>query len=381
MQNSQRVDVAIIGGGIAGLWLHNCLLAHGYSSILIEKQQLGSGQTLASQGMIHGGIKYTLGGATTAASETIAAMPERWNRCLGGDDPVDLRGVATLAKDYYMFSDSSVTAKITAFFGSRALAGRVQPVPGKHYPEAFANDSFKGNLYRLHDIVLDTSSLITHLASCGHLVRGDPQINHKQGKISGLTLDNTTVEAGTYILAAGAGNGPLINRLGLPVTMQLRPLHQVIVRGRELPELYAHAVTLSAGDKPRVTFTTHRAAEEKAWYLGGLLAETGVQRTESEQIDYAKRELADLVPWINVSACTFGTLRIDRAEAGQSERLRPDRPFARRYGNVVVCWPTKLTLAPMLGDRVLKLMPKPVHRRTSLPDTLAIPSTGIAPWV
>ena len=73
-----HVDVAIVGGGIAGLWLLNRAANAGYSTLLIEKAALGAGQTLASQGMIHGGVKYMLGGITTGASETIAGMPARW---------------------------------------------------------------------------------------------------------------------------------------------------------------------------------------------------------------------------------------------------------------------------------------------------------------
>ncbi|MEZ5480827.1 MAG: FAD-dependent oxidoreductase [Porticoccaceae bacterium] len=57
-----NVDIAIIGGGIAGLWLLNRLVSAGYNAILFEQSALsGSDQTVASQGMIHGGIKYTPG--------------------------------------------------------------------------------------------------------------------------------------------------------------------------------------------------------------------------------------------------------------------------------------------------------------------------------
>ena len=35
-----QVDVALIGGGIAGLWLQNLLAASGYSTVLIEKASL-----------------------------------------------------------------------------------------------------------------------------------------------------------------------------------------------------------------------------------------------------------------------------------------------------------------------------------------------------
>ena len=48
--------IIIIGGGIAGLWMLNRLRAEGYDVMLLEKNQLGAGQTIASQGMIHGGI-------------------------------------------------------------------------------------------------------------------------------------------------------------------------------------------------------------------------------------------------------------------------------------------------------------------------------------
>ena len=55
--NTQKVDFAIIGGGVTGLWLNALLARTGFSTVLIEKTALGVEQTLASQGMIHGGVK------------------------------------------------------------------------------------------------------------------------------------------------------------------------------------------------------------------------------------------------------------------------------------------------------------------------------------
>ena len=65
----QKIDIAILGGGIAGLWLLNLLVSRGYSVVLLEKEALGAGQTIASQGMIHGGVKYALQGLLTDAPE------------------------------------------------------------------------------------------------------------------------------------------------------------------------------------------------------------------------------------------------------------------------------------------------------------------------
>ena len=60
--NTVKVDTVIAGGGIAGLWLLNVLRSKGYSAVLLEAGSLGGAQTLSSQGIIHGGMKYALGG-------------------------------------------------------------------------------------------------------------------------------------------------------------------------------------------------------------------------------------------------------------------------------------------------------------------------------
>ena len=51
------LDSLVVGGGIAGLWTLNLLEQQGRESLLLEAEHLGSGQTLASQGMVHGGLK------------------------------------------------------------------------------------------------------------------------------------------------------------------------------------------------------------------------------------------------------------------------------------------------------------------------------------
>jgi glycine/D-amino acid oxidase-like deaminating enzyme len=379
---THQFDTIILGGGIAGLWLLSLLRKNGFEAILLEKKGLGSGQTFASQGMIHGGIKYSLAGATTGASESIADMPLRWRSCLAGTDNVDLKGVNVLSDAYYMFSDTRVSSKLTALFASKTLEGRVASVPAANYPEVFQSPSFGGLLYKLNDLVLDTRSLITHLHSQlkDYIFEGDISFEQLNGRVNHLQLDDgLTLSADTYVLAAGKGNGELIKDLGLEVPMQLRPLHQVVVKGKTLPDLFAHAVALRSADKPRITFTTHTTADTKAWYLGGQLAESGVVRNKAEQIEFAKTELAAIMPWMNYSDCKFSTFRIDRAEAGGETLLRPDTPYVRRHGNVVVCWPTKLTLAPMMGDMFMKLMAEPKAGLAAAPN-LPRASIGSSSW-
>ena len=379
---THQFDTIILGGGIAGLWLLSLLRKQGFEAILLEKKGLGSEQTLASQGMIHGGIKYSLAGAMTGASESIADMPLRWRSCLADTDSVNLKGVTVLSDAYYMFSDARLSSKLTAFFGSKTLQGRVTSVPAANYPKVFQSPSFGGLLYKLNDLVLDTRSLITHLHHQlkDYIFEANVSFEHTNGRITHLQLeDGRTVSAETYVLAAGKGNGELIEDLGLEVPMQLRPLHQVVVKGKTLPDLFAHAVTLRSADKPRITFTTHSTADTKAWYLGGQLAESGVARNEAEQIEFAKTELAAIMPWIDYSGCEFSTFRIDRAEAGGETLLRPDTPYVRRHGNVVVCWPTKLTLAPMMGDMFMKLMAGP-KAGLAAPPNLPRASIGSSSW-
>ena len=77
MSQSLSTDVLIVGGGIAGLWLNARLRRQGFATLLVEKGSLGGGQSVKSQGIIHGGAKYVLHGALSGASETIADIPRR----------------------------------------------------------------------------------------------------------------------------------------------------------------------------------------------------------------------------------------------------------------------------------------------------------------
>src|SRR5712691_8514521 len=91
-------DMIVCGGGIAGLWLGNTLKRARYNVILIEKEKLGAGQTLASQGMIHGGQKYVLQGVMTPHAAAASKMPQRWQAGFEGRGEVDLTGVRFLSE-------------------------------------------------------------------------------------------------------------------------------------------------------------------------------------------------------------------------------------------------------------------------------------------
>ncbi|MFL1583330.1 NAD(P)/FAD-dependent oxidoreductase [Stutzerimonas stutzeri] len=383
MPESLSTDVLIVGGGVAGLWLNARLRRLGFATLLVDKGALGGGQSVKSQGIIHGGTKYALSGALTGASEAIADMPRRWREALEGKGELDLSGVRLLSDAHYLWSPGTLAGNLTSFFASKAVRSRVGQVKGDELPPALQHPRFKGKVYRLSELVLDVPSLIARLAE----LAGDSLLACEQiepllddNELVGLRVDGREIRAQRIVFSAGGGTAELLASLGLQQpAMQRRPLHMVIVKAPTLKPLYAHC--LGGGTKPRITVTSHPTADgEWLWYLGGDLAEAdGVARDEATQIAAAKKELAELVPWIDLSSAQWATLRIDRAEPAQSALARPDNAFLAEQGRLLVGWPTKLALSPDFSDRVEAALARDGIRpgqHPALPELPRPPLTG-----
>lgn len=390
-----EVDVAILGGGIGGLWLLNRLLARGYNAVLFESAALGGVQSINSQGMIHGGIKYALGGALSGSSEAIAEMPAHWRLCLRGEGDVDLRGVNVLSEHFYLWSTENLTSRLTSFFASKLTRGRVETVAKSERHPIFQNPAFRGNLYRLVDMVLDVPSVIAKLAdnARGRIYKIDGGSiafdRADSGEIIALSARDATRQiicrAQRFVFSAGAGNEALLRRIdsGKP-EMQRRPLHQALVKHDYPYPLYAHCT--GSNPSPRLTISSHRARDGKwVWYLGGDLATESLDLSEAGLIAKAKAELHDLFGWVDFGNTEWSTLRIDRAEPKQKGLIKPDQAFAahaENSGNVIVAWPTKLTLAPNMADSVEQLLDAS-PRAPALPAicaTLPLPAFAIPCW-
>jgi len=136
---------------------------------------------------------------------------------------------------------------------------------------------------------------------------------------------------------------------------------------------YGHC--LGAESTPRLTISSHPTGDHKqVWYLGGSLAERGVDQAASEVIAAAQRELATLMPWLDLKNAEWASLTVARAEPKQRNFARPDQAFADRApgaSNLLVAWPTKLTLVPDLAERVFALL----HEEQVLPQAAAVDSS------
>jgi hypothetical protein len=281
-----------------------------------------------------------------------------------------------LSERYYMWSSASYRSKIKAFFGSKSLQGRVQAVPRDEFPPFFAGATVEGSLYALPDFAVDTPSLLSALraryeASIFKVDPRDIRFTHDaSGCARSVTLragtgigeavrdaENNTVsiDAQRMIFCAGKGNQALIDAAGMrKPASQLRPLNMVWMKKAGLGSVFAHCIGEDFSLTPKLTVTTHLADDGMpVWYLGGEIAESGVGVPDDELIERAKRLIADLFPWVDLSGAQWGCLAIDRAEAKMADGSRPDGALFIAEDGYIAAWPTKLTLTPALADSVL----------------------------
>jgi len=366
MKHSIETDIAIIGGGIAGLWILNRVRQAGFSAVLLENEMLGSSQTSKSQGIIHGGMKYAISGVITESTRAIEDMPRRWKKCLEGTGEIDLSKVPILSPQQYLWSTGTLGSKLSSMLASVTLKSSTETLSKDQFPEIFRNGHFKGQVIALDEIVLDVHALLFAL------MKSHQDVIFKIDKDQDVVLDANDyltsfriqakpmraleVKAQKYIFTSGAGNASLLKKLRLtPLEMQRRPLHMVMVKHEISTPLYGHCLSLS--QVPRMTITTHRAKDGKyIWYLGGQIAETGVKRDGKAQIDTTKNELNDIFPWLDFSKAQYASFMIDRAENKEPLNARPNSCFVKAVGNMIIAWPTKLAFAPKLADQVMDLL-------------------------
>lgn len=378
------VDMLIFGGGVAGLWTLDAAIRAGYSALLVEAHTLGAGQTVWSQGIIHGGLKYTLDGLMNPSAQAIREMPALWRECLAGRREPMLTATKLRAEHCYLWRTESIASRL-GMIGAR-IGLRVAPVTLANDERPAALRSCPGTVAKLDEPVIDTVSLLENLAGAhqSSLIHADPSTLRvemdRPGYVRSIALHDLVITPRHVVLTAGNGTDALREQFGLACSaMQVRPLHMAMVRGdpSHLPELNGHCVD---GNKTRVTITSAiDLTGRRVWQVGGEIAERGVTLSRDELVAHTANELREAIPDLDLSRCEFSTYLAPRAEGATPSGRRPEDCTVVREGNVITAWPTKLVLAPRLAELVLSRLDAPIHSGIKSVDAPR-PSVAQPPW-
>lgn len=379
MTNNQlHTDVAIVGGGIAGLMLQARLAKLGLSTLLLEQHTLGGEQTTKAQGIIHGGIKYALLGQITKAASSIADQPKLWssyltNTLLANDQQnhLNLSKTKILSTHHDLWNNGDLKNKLKQIVMQKAFSshGEVLTHHDKNFPAVLNNKQFKGTVYKINETVIDVFSLLANLAelNADKIIKIDIsslQLNfdsiNTANKINSLSFTDQgktlTVHAQQYIFTAGQNNQSILDlfpKNNLLPKMQLRPLHMVMAKFPNAGNrLYGHYT--GDGILPELTITTHHTHDNQyVWYMGGKIAETGVNRNQAEQISQTKALIKNIFPWLDTTSWQWQSFIVNRAEPLQADGSRPDHAYFQNINNAIISWPVKMALAPMLCNKLI----------------------------
>ena len=382
------LDCIIFGGGVSGLFTLDKCLSRGLRAVLLESKSLGTGQTIDSQGIIHGGLKYAITGVDTNSAMAIREMPTVWRRCLAGESMPDLTNVVLRSEYCYLWRTDSLRSKLGWLAARMALRIRPKLLDQDEVPEALRGTS--SSVARLDEQVIEPRSLLevfSHKLN-HHLLQtvdGGVEVSHTDdgwlvkllNPVTGNPLDLITQK---IILTAGHGNQELRKVFGLEAKKtQKRPLHMVMARG-DLPILNGHCID---GSKTRVTITTTQDyAGRSVWQIGGQLAEHGIHQSPDELLSRAVDELRVVLPHVNFDQAEFTTYKTSRAE----QNLHGSRPHdisILEENGVLTCWPTKLAFAPRLAEEIVNRIGTTSHddeTDLSLFATWPSPTVALPPW-
>lgn len=375
-------DIVIFGAGIAGLWTFNRLKRMGFDVLLLESHAIGGGQTIASQGIIHSGLKFSLAGKINKLARSISAMPDLWRDALEGKGNVDLSQASIATTSQQLLIPAGFMGGLTKLVAERALGNNVHSIPEKDWPDDIKNSGFKGSLVFMDEPVLNVPSVLRALAR--PYKESIRKISQDQANNPFAFLTQNNIEPKRIIFTTASSNYKIAKANGHDAGLetQKRPLVQGMMKNAPFP-LFAHLVGKT--DKPIASITTHATEDGSlVWYLGGLVAEHPKETNPANIYDAALKAFKTYLPDVDFSSALWSTLPIDRVEGkSRTDSWMPDTPSVHHHKDALYCWPTKLTFAPMLSDMILddldKLGIKPSQTQSDYTNLPKAPYAK-APW-
>jgi len=386
------LDCLIIGGGVAGLFILDKCVSLGCSTLLLESNTLGTGQTIHSHGIIHGNLSDASHGIHNQTEMAIGDMPLFWRRCLAGETKPDLRNV-TLRSDYcHVWRSDSLLAKL-GWLGvmlSRTL--HTQPLTDHERPRVF--QGCKGKVVRTNGQVIEPRSLLEvlstpHVQRMLKISQAGVETQQEDGAWIIRLLNPDTGEPldlspKMIVLSAGDGNQALRLMFGLPRRrMKVRHVHMVMVRG-ELPMINGHCID---GIRSHLTIsTTTDYARRRVWLIYSKLA-SNPEVSPEELILRTASKLRSVLPSVDLDSMEFTTYRTTRVVHG----MKQTDISLLVEGGILTCWPSEMTLAPRLankiGQHITSLSNAPAVTQ-SLVDAIEVkavaswprPTVALPPW-
>src|SRR5262245_3958265 len=241
-------------------------------------------------------------------------------------------------------------------------------LPNTMWPEALRGSALA--VSALAEPVDATGSLLDALA-CPHRARifrydiSDLLFADRRVQIADALFQPRSV-----VFVAGEGNAELMRRAGIREDlMQRRPLKMVLLKGSALPTLFGHCIMHG---KTQITITT---PTQGIWQVGGEIAEKlATQENLENGSRAAMKEIRHCLPGLDFSAVEIAIYPATRAEAKTAEQRRPSGVHVSRVApGIVVGWPTKLSMAPILAEEIFAF----VHDELKQPGDYDEPSL---PW-
>ena len=349
-----NADVIIFGAGIAGLWTFHQLKTAGYNVLLLEKTAIGAGQTIASQGIIHSGLKYKLRGEDSDLAKNIAAMPNIWRK--------EFKNKCDASQSQILLIPGGLKGRLIKMGAKKMLAGALD-VSKNEWPATITNSGFNGSVIAMEEPVLNIPKVLRALAepykdSIRKIGAYAEFITDADGSIEGVRYKDKIIRARVFIFTCAGDNHRIATQLGHDAGLetQARPLLMGMMKNVPFP-LFAHFVGMS--EKPIATITTHQTADGKlVWYVGAAAAERQKNSPERDTYNAMQTAIAHYLPDIDLWNIEWAALPIDRIEGKSGDGRMPDTPSIHESRNALYAWPTKLTFAPLLGDMIMDALKK-----------------------
>jgi glycine/D-amino acid oxidase-like deaminating enzyme len=400
------IDVLVVGGGAQGLWLLNDLTKRHYRTVLVERYELGAGQTCHSHGLIHRGHYYD----DIDMMIVLNAAAQFWEAF------VDEKGIEKLNPHRALagFGPGTAVDRHTYFWRTAGL--RFDPCA--HDPEVLEGGKVR-HLFETDEFSLDTSEVIAGLArDVDHATyKLDDSDDALEFDHDGTTvkrvramLDGEQVEfAPKYvILAAGVGNRMLLSKLGAdhnrqvgsdsPVQAQ-RKNHMMVLRGDHLPMMTA--VFPIRGGLQGVFLCPRRdpTTGQPVWLISDhnsvpfeMTAAGATTISAEPSQEWVNRMLISLRA---TAPAAFAGREGEQLEISLYTGLTSERNFGvgqhmtdcfidpLGFENMLAIWPTKLTMTPFASNIAVRFLrsqvPEPSGEWPRVDRPITTPAAVVAP--